>query len=99
MPTTEEFLRAILPSSGLYCLTLIKGKATRQVFFKTIGELSETISASATSDWEVYHGCAAYIDTKRCVGDDEETPTLPRRTKGSVRAVKSLWLDLDSKDV
>ena len=102
MPTTEEFLRAILPSSGLYCLVLIKGEQVRQNFFQTIPQICQAISKSLTSDWEVYHGCAAYVDTRRLGENDGSTPYLsevPRRTKESVRTCRSLWLDIDDKDV
>lgn len=82
MPSTLEFLQAVLPFSGDYCAVTIINKKAKQRFFNTVEELADFVTKTdklLDGDAALYHGCAAYIANDR--------------TKQ--RAIRSLWLDID----
>ena len=86
MPTTEAFLHAILPRSGLKCAVVIKDGRPRQFFFETTQALAAAITRFDAelhgTNGAVYHGCASY--------------TGQGRRKADVHLVSALWLDLDA---
>jgi len=88
MPTTLDFLRAILPAQGKFCAVVIDQarNVRRQYFYDTVEALADgLLTLDRTLEGThgaVYHGCAAYSTT--------------RRTQGSVRALSALWLDVDA---
>ena len=84
MPTTLEFLEAILPQEGRKCAVVIDNGRPRQYFYADIESLAsavEQLDSSCSVRGAVYHGCAGYTG----VG----------RTKRDVVAVRALWLDID----
>lgn len=80
-PELVAFLRAILPSEGWYSAFILPAK--RHIFTKTVEELAHVILEADAQGHTVYHACASYKE-----------PT--NRTKSNVRAVRSLWLDVDA---
>lgn len=87
MPTTIEFLRAVLPSSGVYCYTVIVNKQARNYFVSSLDALASGVLNSDGrlngTDGAVYHACASY-DGK---GSRQQT---------NVSFIKSFWLDIDT---
>lgn len=83
MPTMLEFLKAILPLEGRYCLVVIDSKGPRQEFTDTIEALEQRIRYwDGRTDGAVYHGCASYDGRGR--------------RHDNVTAVRSFWLDIDA---
>jgi hypothetical protein len=88
MPTTLDFLRAILPASGDYCAVVIDNERgiKRQLFYHTVEALAVGVlkldQELGDTHGAVYHGCAAY--------------SRRSRTKDAVRALSALWLDVDA---
>jgi Domain of unknown function (DUF927) len=81
MPSTLDFLQAVLPSEGWYCGFILPTK--KHVWCETIEELSNVLSEQDALGHQVYHGCASYSE-----------PTT--RAKSNVLRVRSLWLDVDA---
>jgi hypothetical protein len=87
MPTIEEFLTAILPEEGLYCLAVFdqERNVRRQEFYESIHKVAVSIARwdreNEGTHAGVYHGCASY--------------TVSNRLKESVRSAKALWLEVD----
>ena len=76
MPTTLEFLRAILPDQGKYCAVVIdpSDKAyRRQYFYDTVEAFAASLlqldAASQGTKRAVYHGCASYTGRSRRASD------------------------------
>jgi hypothetical protein len=83
MHQTEAFLRLILPREGWYCSVIFDALGrVHHNWFKSIELLAENLLHCDRQGLTVYHACAAYVQPSR-------------RTKANVRAIKSLWLDLD----
>lgn len=87
MPTMREFLGAVLPIEGRYCLVALdpEKKFKRQEFFDDVERLVRRIA-----HWDryfsggrgaVYHACSSFAGNNRL--------------QTSVRAVRALWLDCD----
>ena len=88
MPTTLEFLQAILPPTGQYCaVTIVNGHA-KQHFFSTIENLAEGVRLADKqlegTNGAIYHGCSSYSGASR--------------SQQSVELIKSFWLDIDTGD-
>src|SRR6185503_5677955 len=87
MPTMREFLEAVLPAEGRYCLVALdpEHKLKRQEFTNSLAKLEQRIKYwdgyFEGSHGAVYHACAAF-DARN-------------RLQTNVRAVRSLWLDID----
>lgn len=85
MPTTREFLEAILPQEGRKCAVVIDNGQPRQLFYETAAGLSEAVlrlDAGCSDRGAVYHGCAGYAPGGK-------------RAKSAVVALQSFWLDID----
>jgi hypothetical protein len=88
MPTTLDFLRAILPAKGVYCAVVVDQTRSfkRQIFYPTVEALAEGVlkldQKLGDTRAAVYHGCAAY--------------SRRSRTKDAVRSLSALWLDVDA---
>lgn len=82
MDQTRAFFEAILPSSGLKCIThILPGQKPRQYFYEDFGKLAQAALACDQAGGSVYHGCASY--------------TRHGRTKNDVALIKAFWLDID----
>lgn len=95
MSATLDFLRLILPESGYYCAVTIVNNQWRHKFFDDIEAMSQYILKEDARGREVYHACGAYTEG---VMDPHDTPKHLRtrgRTHTNVRALRSLWLDID----
>ena len=80
---TKQFLDAILPANGLYCVGLIGTRGFEQRFvddFDRVSHLADTFGPRTN----VYHGCATYSGNGRKADD--------------VVAVRSFWLDIDAQE-
>jgi len=80
--TPQEFLAAVLPDSGLYCLFAMRGTdGPRQTLFvDTQGELLD-LAMAADDGVSVYYGCSTF--------------KARQRTQDATDRIKSFWVDLD----
>lgn len=79
MLSASEFLSAVLPRSGRYCLFL--GKTKRHIFFSTIPELADAAVRQSNAGETVYHACSTF--------------NADSRKAAHVAFTRSLYLDLD----
>lgn len=91
---TEQFLRHILPTQGLYVLALIPtaGGPVKHKVFAKLDQMANAVAAFDTPQNQVYHGCATLLE--RRVFDDAKQRWRVR-VASNVAFVKSQWLDLD----
>lgn len=91
-PSTQplDFFRAIWPTTGLYCITVLKEGQPRNQFFPTMEEAAAFALAADARGIPTYHACATY----RADGERNKYGFL-RRTQANVAAVKALWMDID----
>ena len=91
-----DFLRRVLPASGLYIIArLVKDKWCHQV----CASLEEAAAYALQFDSQgvpTYHACAAYRE--RSVEGHKNGQTFHQvRVQRNVRAIRSFWMDLDVK--
>lgn len=78
-----DLLNAVQPSEGWYAIVGINGGSNvRQVFVETRAEADDVVSELLASRMNVFFGVAKFNDDSG-------------RTKANVRAIKSLWMDID----
>lgn len=88
MPTMGEFLAAVLPTEGRYCLVALDParKFKRQEFFDETSQLEQRLrfwdSHFAGRTGAIYHACSTF-------GPNDT------RIQTNVTWVRSLWLDID----
>lgn len=83
---TFEFLQLVLPSRGVYCVTVVPGAGkSYQRFTRSLARMAEIITEENASTAEnrgaVYHACASYHSG--------------RRLSANAAFVRAFWLDLD----
>ena len=81
----HDFLKHILPTTGNYCLILIKQGLINQQFIDSIPsneEFEELNNSPEYTGYDMYYAIASF-----------QTPG--RRTQANVAQLKSLWIDLD----
>ena len=82
MDQTRAFFGAILPPTGLKCIThILPGQKPRQYFYDDLDKLTHAALACDRAGGSVYHGCASYAQRGR--------------TKNDVEAIRAFWLDID----
>lgn len=87
MPTMREFLEAVLPRQGLYCLVALDPERNfrRQEFHDDLGKLEQRLrywdAHFEGTRGAVYHACASF--------------GANNRTQSAVASIRSLWLDID----
>lgn len=91
---SRDFLRAILPDTGLYIAWCKKvdGGAYNAVF-GTIEELAIFIESADANGREVYHACASYIDRKGVWNARKEK--FEQRCQANTWGARALWADID----
>ena len=94
---TIDFLRLLLPDTGVYCLAAIRKPVIEHVFLNDINGF-EAASAAVSGPTNQYFACAAFDPDKLKqeqlrASYDAEKPEL--RTQENVRALRSFWLDID----
>lgn len=84
MLQTQEFLAAIWPGTGLYCLEVLAPGSTivTRRWAADVGQATQLIAALDAQGCTVYHACAAYT-------------TAENRKQTNVRAAKAFWIDID----
>ena len=82
--TTAEFLAAIWPATGIFCLMSPSPKtgAKKHFWFDSIKAAASEALALDAAGRTVYHGCASFA-------------TDVNRKTQNVAAIKALWMDLD----
>lgn len=82
--TTAEFLAAIWPATGIFCLMSPSPKtgAKKHFWFDSIEAAASEALALDAAGRTVYHGCASFA-------------TDVNRKTQNVAAIKALWMDLD----
>jgi hypothetical protein len=78
-----DLLNAVQPSEGWFAIVGIAGGSNiKQVFVETRAEADEVVAKLLASRMNVFFGVAKFTDDSS-------------RTKANVRAIKSLWMDID----
>jgi hypothetical protein len=97
---TLEFLRAILPESGVHYLALFRAGHDKPQH-KAYDDLTKMASAieayGQNPDLSVYHACAAFQHTTMEVERNGVTKTVTRAPENWDRA-KAFWVDIDCGD-
>ena len=92
---TGEFLRAVLPSEGVYFAAHPAPKGNRgfvHLPFDDLSQMSAEIQALSTQGRDLYHACASYHTARY---QDPKTGTWRSRTAENVRAFRAVWTDID----
>jgi hypothetical protein len=79
---TLDFLRRVLPTSGLYCSLSMIGDQRRQRFYSTIEDLADAVLRTDGNGHTVYHAISSFVDKTS-------------RKKENIHATKTLALDID----
>lgn len=79
---TLNFLRRVLPSQGIYVVTVINGDKPKQGFFTDVGKLADSITKLSQTGNNVYYAVSAFKDKSS-------------RKQENVQATKLLALDID----
>lgn len=92
---TVQFLRKILPTSGIYCAArLVKDKFRNQPC-DSIEELAAWVQHYDSQAVAAYHACAVYRERTTEETKDGKTTNYFRRKQANVQALKAFWMDLD----
>lgn len=91
---TTEFLRKILPETGLYIVARLVGKGWKHQVCESIEEAAQYVLAFDASGVPTYHACAAYRD-HFVAGVKDGKPIKQVRVHKNVRALRAFWMDLD----
>lgn len=79
---TLGFLRAILPSTGYYCIAIKSPHGMRQQFFTSLEDAAGFAQLASSRGLETYHACASYRDGSN-------------RKAENVQGTRAFWLDVD----
>lgn len=93
---TLEFLRKILPSTGLYVVARLIDKKWRHQVCDTLEEATQYILNFDAQGVPTYHACAAYRE-REVEGTKNGQTYKQVRVHRNVRALKAFWMDLDVK--
>ena len=83
MKALQDFLDAVLPESGIYCVVGIHENKVRQQFVETKDEVAERAADLVDQEVNAYFAVASFEE-----GSD-------KRTQDNAAWMKSFWLDLD----
>lgn len=92
---TGEFLRAILPSTGVYFAAHPAPRGQRgfvHLPFDDISQMSAEIQALSAQGRDLYHACASYHTARY---QDPKTGTWHSRKAENVKAYRAVWTDID----
>lgn len=79
---TLDFLRRVLPTSGLYCSLAMAGGQRRQRFYSTIEDLADAVLRIDANGHTAYHAISSFVDKSS-------------RKKENIHATKTFALDID----
>lgn len=88
---TNEFLKAILPSEGIYLIAVKTDKGMRHKGFASIDEAAKCAIELDRKGLSVYHACSAYKDLPH----KDETGKFIARTSTNWLSAKAFWVDID----
>ena len=91
-----DFLRHVLPPTGLYVGWARKGELRRQWSFQTIEELYDTLLRANAQGFECYHAVAAYQHAAGVWNERKQKYEL--RSHANVRALRGLHADIDTRE-
>src|SRR3972149_5956629 len=91
---TIDFLRAILPTKGLYVAARLTNKGFRNQVCDSIEELAQQVLSYDAQGVAAYHACAAYREPF-VMGVKDGKEFKQTRTHKNVRALRSFWTELD----
>lgn len=83
MKLLQEFLDAVLPEKGAYCVVGIHNSKVRQLFVDTKGEIAERAADLVERGVNAYFAVASFSEGSK------------KRTQENAAWMKSFWLDLD----
>lgn len=72
MLTTNEFLAAVLPDSGRYCVVGIKDKSVQQKFIGSVGDIERLANGAQAKGRDAYFALATFAADKRVAVDAQE---------------------------
>lgn len=88
---TVEFLRAVLPESGVYLIAVQRDKSFKHKGFDTVEEAAEYALQCDAQGLPTYHACAAY----RLHPYVDENDKWVARTSVNWLHAKAFWCDID----
>lgn len=89
-----DFLRRILPATGLYIIDRPRGKGFSHQVCESLEEALQYALLYDSQGVTAYHACAAYREPF-VMGVKNGEPIQQVRVQRNVRAVKAFWTDLD----
>ena len=61
--SARDFLSAVLPTDGWYCVTGLKDGAPRQKFMQTLDEVEGEVERLLSDEYDVYFACAKFKES------------------------------------
>lgn len=92
---TVEFLRAILPSHGLYVAARLINTKFKNTVCHSIEEVAQQVLAADAAGVHTYFACAAYREESVSTEKPNGEIWHQVRTQSNVRALKCFFMDLD----
>jgi hypothetical protein len=86
MTTDTDFLRAVLPDQGTYCVTGIKNGVAKNIFVNDIDSIHEEAKKLVENKVNAFYAMATYRE--------DESGEL-RRKQSQTQWLKSFWIDVD----
>ena len=86
MTTDTDFLRAVLPDQGTYCVTGIKDGVAKNIFVNDIESIHEEAKKLVDKKINAFYAMATYRE--------DESGEL-RRKQSQTQWLKSFWIDVD----
>ena len=93
---TVEFLRRVLPATGLYVAARLAGKGFRNQICTSIEEVAQRVLDYDAQGVDAYMALAAYRE-ESVEGVKNGKPIRQVRVHKNVRALRCFWMDLDVK--
>ena len=93
---TTDFLRAVLPTTGLYIAARLTSKGFRNQVCSSVEELAQQVLNYDSQGVAAYMAMAAYREAS-VDGMKDGKPIKQTRTHRNVRALRSFYMDLDVK--
>lgn len=92
----RDFLQLILPSQGWYVAFARSGPTRRQVAVSSVDSLMHTLEQLNAKGLDAYHACSSYAEARVW---NAHKGKWEIRTHENVLLVRSLWADVDTREV
>ena len=92
--TAVSFLDRVLPTSGWRVAYIVNGEKKFNAFYETNLQLAQALIRFDSTGAVAYHACSSFKENQRNNAQRHDVG----RTQKNVRAVRSLWSDVDAGD-